>query len=410
LSEKKLRIVLPIAIIAIGFIITIILIKSRPPVPTRTRREYAPVVRAITVNKILHTIYIPSQGTVRPRTESNLVAEVAGKVIELSPVLASGGFFERGDVLLTIDPRDYESALTIARGQFAKVKLAFETEKAQAKIARDEWAEMGNGSLSPLATRELQVEEAKSALASANAALERAKRDLERTRISVPFTGRVKSKLVDLGQYVAPGTPVAAVYATDYAEIRLPVPDSDLAYLELPGDMSGENRVTNEPAVTLSADFAGKRREWNGRIVRVEGEIDPLTRMVYVVAQVDEPYGDGASVDRIPLAAGLFVEAEIKGITIADAVIIPRAALRPDSTVLVVDNENHLRFRKIDIFRMGRSDVIVIGGLQSGEKICISSLDAVSDGMKVRIFSSGRAHPAQTDSSNSDDLKPGAGE
>lgn len=388
MSERALKIILPIGILAVGLIVTVIMVKSRAPVATRPSSEYTPLVRVIEANPGAYKMSVAAHGTVRPRTETALVSEVAGRVIDVAPSFAAGGFFKKGDVLVRIDQRDYELAVVTAKGVVAQAKVRAELEQAQAKVARKEWEELGDGQASPLATREPQLEEARAALGSAEASLERAKLNLDRTRIEAPFDGRVKNKLADIGQYVAPGTPVANVFAVDYVEVRLPIPDSDLAFLAIAVNFNGSSSTNDGPEVILSADFAGARRQWRGRIVRVEGEIDPVSRMVNVVAQVNDPYGRSGNAGEFPLAVGLFVDAEILGREVEGAVILPRSALRGEDRVLVVDEESKLRFRKVDVLRVNRTEAVIVGGLGAGEKVCVSLLEAVTDGMKVRTAGS----------------------
>jgi RND family efflux transporter MFP subunit len=398
LSEKRLKIILPIGILAFGLLVTVVMLKSRAPVKTKPPSEYAPLVRMIAAEASSHQFTVKTQGTVAPRTESSLVPEVSGRIINISPSFASGGFFEQGDVLVTIDPRDYELAVVTARSQVAQAKVRLETEEAQAKVARKEWKELGDGSESPLATRELQVQEAHAELQAAEAALERAERDLDRTRIRAPFAGRIRQENADIGQYVSPGLPIATIYAVDYVEVRLPIPDGELAYLDIPLDYRGNQKFEQGPEVRLHSDFAGRHHVWTGRIVRMEGEIDPVSRMVHAVAQVDDPYGKGGSQNRMPLAVGLFVEAEIMGRVIENAVMIPRTALRGSNQVLIIDDENRLRFRDVEVVRTNREFAIIGGGIHSQEKICISSLEAVTEGMKVRLAGQDGNEP--TDSSD----------
>jgi multidrug efflux pump subunit AcrA (membrane-fusion protein) len=204
----------------------------------------------------------------------------------------------------------------------------------------------------------------------------------------------VRQKNVDVGQFVTIGSPVGVIYAIDYAEIRLPLPDSDLAFLDLPLVYRGQRASQKGPRVTLRADFAGQVHEWEGRIVRTEGEIDAESRMVHAVAQVTNPYGRGKDPGRPPLAAGLFVEAEIEGHHAKGIVALPRAALRENSRVLVVDSEDRLRFRTVDLLRVTREEVFVRAGLAAEERVCLSPLEAVTDGMKVRT-DSGDARAAE---------------
>lgn len=399
MSEKRLKIILPIAIIAFAAVVTLIMIKMRAPVPTRNKPAYAPVVRVMEAVPKSHQLVVTTQGTVTPRTEATLVSEISGRVVSVSPAFASGGFFRKGEVLVSIDSRDYELAVITARGQVAQAEVRAETEEAQAKIAREEWAELGSGEDSPLATRELQLKEARAALASAEAALEQAERNLERTRIRAPYDCRVREKMIDVGQFATMGSPAARIYAIDYAEIRLPVPDRELAFLDLPPDRRTSAGGADGPKVFLHADFAGSRRTWRGQIVRTEGEIDPVSRMVNVVAQVDDPYGRDTDSIQTPLAVGLFVEAKIIGRTVENAFVIPRSAVRNKSSVLVVDDADIIHFREIEILRMDRDKAIVTSGLQAGERLCITSLDVATDGMKIRtmIESDSTMQPVTTD-------------
>jgi len=396
LTEKKLKIFLPIAIMAIGAAAAVLMIKSRSPAATRPEREYTPLVRVIEVTPKKHRLIVSTHGTVGPRTETSLVAEVAGQVIEVAPSFASGGFFEKGDVLVKIDPTDYELAVVAARGQVAQGKVRAEQEEAQAKVARAEWERLGEGEASPLATRELQLQEARAALAAAEANLKKALRNLERSRIRAPFDGRVRAKLADVGRYLSPGAPVAEIYAVDYAEVRLPIPDAELAYLDLPPGFTGAAEGQSGPEVLLYADFAGARRQWNGRIVRIEGEIDPISRMVNVVAQVDDPYGRRGESNQVPLSVGLFVEADILGHELEGAVVLPRSVLRRENSVLVVDSESRLRFREVKVLRLGRTDAVITEGLRAGELVCLSTLEAMTDGMKVRTLKASSASGPDT--------------
>lgn len=387
---RILKIAAPFLILVAGVVATVVMIKSRSPVPTRPPQEYAPVVRVVEVEPKPHRMTVTTHGTVRPRTETVLVSEVAGRVMSTTPDFASGGYFEAGDVMLRIDPRDYELAVVTAKGLVAQARVRAETEQAQAEVAREEWKNLGGDRESPLATREPQLQEAMAALEAAEASLEVARRNLNRTAVQAPFACRVRKKMADVGQYVTPGTPVANIFAIDYVEITLPIADSELAYLELPFNYRGERADATGPEVLLHANFAGKYREWPGHIVRVEGEIDPVSRVVQVVAQVEDPYGrktDGAS---MPLAVGLFVEADISGREIENAVVLPRSAVRDGNTVLIVDDDNRVRFREVDVLRMNGEEAIIGKGLDRGDKVCISTLEAVTEGMKIRsILESG---------------------
>ena len=382
---RLLQIVLPVVVLAAAGLGAYTLIQNRPEVQVQVPVFEPPGVRVQRVVFQDVKLTVKSQGTVGPRTESQLAPEISGRVIRVAPSFASGGFFEAGDVLLEIDPYDYQQAVISARGQLAQARLRLAQEEAEADVARREWAALGRGDPRALTLREPQLEDARAALAAAEASLDRATRDLDRAEIRAPYAGRVRRKSVDIGQFVTVGSPVATIYAVDYAEIRLPLPDADLAYLELPLSYRGtENRVG--PRVTLRANFAGQTHEWQGRIVRTESEIDPVSRMVHLVAQVKDPYAPGTDPTRPPLAVGLYVEAEIEGNVVTGVVVLPRAALRGSSQVFVVDGESRLRFRDVDLLRATTEAVLVRAGLEEGEAVSLSPLEAVTDGMQVQIL------------------------
>jgi RND family efflux transporter MFP subunit len=386
MNKKWLKVVLPLLVLIIAGAGAATMILSRPVPETQIPEPPVPLVRVVEVRLADHTMTVISQGTVNPRTESTLVPEVAGRVIEVSPSFASGGFFEKDEVLLVLDPHDYRQALVQAQSAVAQAELRLALEQAEADVARNEWKELGEGGDPPPLTARLpQLAEAEAVLAAARAAMTTAERNLDRTRVRAPFAGRVRQKNVDVGQYVSPATPLGTIYAADFAEIRLPLPDEDLAFIDLPLVYRGEVPNERGPRVTLRTDFAGETYEWQGRLVRTEGEIDPRTRMVHAVARVKDPYARGAEGDQPPLAVGLFVEAEIVGHTLENVAAIPRSAVRDDGRVLVIDDENRLRFREVEIVRSSRDTVIVGAGLNDGERVCVSTLAAVTDGMRVRV-------------------------
>lgn len=384
-KQRRIMILLAVVILvaAGGGFAAMVLSREQPE--TRIPDAPLPLVRSHVVRLQDLTLTVASQGTVVPRTQSSLVPEVAGRVIEVSPSFNAGGFFEAGDLLLRIESNDYEQSLIQARAAVRQAELRLELQRAEAEVARQEWNDLGSGDGSPLTLRVPQLAEAEAALQAAIAARARAERDLERTEVRAPYSGRLLDKQVDVGQFVNRGTPVARIYAVDFAEVRLPLPDDQLAFVDLPLAYRGSDQETTGPTVTLRADFAGRSYDWVGRIVRTEGEIDPKTRMVHAVARIRDPYGHGSDPNRPPLAVGLFVEAEIEGRLVHDVVQIPRAALREGGRVLVIDAEDRLRFREIEILRSTGGRLIVSAGLSDGERVNLSPLAAVTDGMQVRV-------------------------
>jgi len=379
-----LKALLPVIIIVVAGLGAIRMIMNRPPVETLTPVIEPPGVRVHEVTLQDAPLAVTSQGTVQPRTESQLVPEIAGRVTWVATSFAEGGFFEAGDVLVKIDPFDYEQALVSARSQLAQARLRLAEEEAEAEVAQREWDTLGRGDPRELALRKPQLEDARASVAAAEASVERATRDLQRADVVAPYAGRVRTKNVDIGQYVRVGDTLATVYAVDVAEIRLPLPDDELAYLDLPLSYRGVQQQAR-PDVTLRATFAGETHAWNGRIVRTESEIDSVSRMVHAIAEVEDPYAPGPNPNRPPLAVGMYVEAEIRGRTARDVAVLPRQALRGRGQMLMVTPDDRLVFRTVDVLRTSTESVIVRAGLQAGELVVISPLDTPTDGMRVQL-------------------------
>ena len=365
-----LRILIPLAVLAGAGYGTYLLIESRPAPPIRVVEDPIQTVETIEAAFENVLLRVRSEGTVAPRIETELNSEVAGRVVEISPALVVGGFFEEGEVLFRLESREYELAVTRSRAAIAQANLRLETERQEAAVAEREWQLLDIGRPTPLALREPQIAEALASLASAEAALAQTEYDLERTVVRAPYDGRVRTERVDVGQFVQRGDSVADLYSVDAAEVRLPIPDAELAFVDLPlayRDSGGED--VSKPGVTIRAQFAGETHEWIGVIERTEGEIDPITRMVNAIARVEDPYSRSSNPGRPPLAVGMFVEAEILGRSSGEVAVLPRSAMRAGDQVLVVDLEGKLRFRTVDVYRMERERVLVRAGIDRGDRI-----------------------------------------
>lgn len=374
------RVILPIVILIVGFGLAGLIIATGPTLEQQAPPDNAPLVRVWNASPQTVQLKITAHGSVLPRTESDLVPEVAGRVTRISPNLVSGGFFKEGEVLLQIDPLDYELAVEQANAALASAR----SELASAERAHARQIDLAKRNL----TSETQTDDALNRMRAAQArlketraGLQRARRDLARTQLTAPYDGRVRTETVDVGQFVSRGAPVAKLYATDLAEVRLPVPDDELAYLDLPLDgLHAETAL--RPKVLLHATFAGQRHTWQGEVVRTEGEIDPQTRMINVIAQVAQPYVTVGT--RPPLAVGLFVEAEIMGEQVDQVYVLPRSAIQANNQVYVVNADNTLEFRDVDILRIVAEDVYITGGFRSGEKLSLSTVNNAIQGMRVR--------------------------
>lgn len=369
---------LPVAILAVAALVVVALVSSRPQLETAPREVVPPPVRVLTVTPTEVDLGVRSQGSVIPVTEADLVSEVAGTIVWTAESFEVGGFFDAGEVLLRLDRRDYELALASARAALAQAGVGLAREQAEADVAREEWEELGeDGEPGPLVLRQPQLAEARAQVEAALANMRRAELDLDRTAIRAPFAGRLRAKRVDRGEFVNRGVPLATIYAVDAAEVVLPVPDSELAFLDLP--LGGE-LGDRGPRVLLRAQFAGGRHEWEGRVVRVGGEIDPATRMVNLIARVDDPYR--ASGDRPPLSVGLFVDAEVVGRSVESVFQVPRGALVGADRVWLVE-DGRLVLRHVGILRADPEVVIVSDGLSAGDRISLTILESAVDGMRV---------------------------
>lgn len=388
--RRLARISLPILILAVCVAAGMLLIKTAPKAERRAPEPSLPVVEVIRVEPQAYGVTLHTQGTVSPRTQSSLIAEVSGRVEKVADELRSGGFFEPGQLLLQIDPRDYENAVTIARSELAQAKLDLQEEIARGEQAREDWQRLGlSGEPDKLALRKPQLASARAKVAAAEARLSQAATDLQRTRIEAPYAGRVLEKNVDIGQYVTPGTVLSRIYAVDYVEIRLPLSNSQLQYIDLPESYRDTDIAPAPVPASINARIGGHTYTWQGRIVRTEGDIDTDTRQWFVVAQVDDPYArrDG----RPPLKVGQFVTADIEGTRLEDVYVLPRAALRPDDQVLAVTPERTLSRLPVELL-WGTDEQVVVRGLDSGDEIVVSSAPFAVDGTRVRV--AGEAPPA----------------
>jgi len=376
------KVLLPIVILIVGFGMAAAIIATGPKLEQQAPPPSSPLVRIWSAEPSTVQMTSVTHGTVLPRSESELVPEVSGRVERLSPAMVTGGFFSKGSTLFQIEALDYEVALEQATAAVASAQSelvsARRAHARQLDLARKQST---SESLRDDALNRLRIAEA--ALRDANARASRARRDLARTRVTAPYDGRVRSERVDVGQFVTRGQSVATIYATDYAEVRLPVHDDELAFLQLPlASLEQEQQPANHPKVILRADFAGQAHTWEGRIVRTEGELDPQTRMINIVAQVDAPYQ--ASATRPPLAVGLFVEAEILGKVANNIFVLPRSAIQANNQVYVIDEANRLEFRDVDILRIVGEQVYVSSGFNRGETVCLSTVNNAIQGMAVR--------------------------
>jgi RND family efflux transporter MFP subunit len=382
-TRRGIQIVVVIGLIIIGGAGNWILKASRPPMEKREVAVAAPMARTVAVHTETISVPVRGHGTVRPVQEIQLVPQVGGKVVQISPAMVNGGAFEKGETLLTIDPADYRIAVTLAKARVQDAQSKFVLAQQESSVARSDWQQLNPGSEPPpLVAKKPQLETARANLAAQKAELERAKLNLDRTRLTAPFSGRVSKKNVDIGQFVSPGQPAAVIYSIEAAEIVMPMESDKLEWFTVPGFTSEESPT---PALrpythaTVYADIAGRRQNWEGVVVRAEGKVDERTRMINVVVRVNKPYAQ-----KPPLAPGLFATVNIDGRPIENGVIIPRAALREDNLVWVVNEDSRLTFRPVEVAFHAYSGIVIKSGLGDNEQIVVSPIKEITDGMAVR--------------------------
>jgi RND family efflux transporter MFP subunit len=388
------KIILPVLVLAVCFMAARAVIANRPEPQKRPQFRSTTSIDATRVATTDYPVIVRTQGLVGAAREGSLVPEVAGTITDVSPNFVVGGAFEAGETLLQIDDRDYQIALTLAEATFAQAAATLEEEKARSAQAADDWKRLGRaGKPSALTLRQPQLAAARASLEGARAQVQRAQLDLERTRIVAPYRGRLRAKSVDVGQYVNRGSAIAQIYSIDTAEIRLPITSHQLGFVDLPSTPSS----INQRKVTLHASIGGEAQEWAGKIVRTEGAIDPDSRQLFAIAQIDNPYQSGQT----PLRIGQYVKADVSGKVLKDVIVIPRSALREDREVLLVDELNTLQKRTVQVLWKD-AEVAVIGeGLEQGDVISLTSLGTVTNGSRVKATIDGK--PAASESATAGD-------
>ena len=368
--------IIPIFILGGFLFLAATLMATAPVLEPSAIKKLTTSVRVVEIQPKSVQLKVNSQGSVMPSMESQLIPEVSGKVAWMSPNLVAGGYFNTQDILIRVDDTDYKTKLNRAKATLSRAEAEQQhNEFEYRRMLSLEKRSLVSRSQLENALRAFRVADA--TLQDAQAAFQQAEQDIARTEITAPFAGLVRSENVDIGQFVSRGSPIATIYAGNQVEVRLPIADRQLAYLNIPVSMRGEIPVEFQPAVTLTAQYAGQTLEWKGRIVRSEAEIDVSSRMVQLVARVE------SKTDSVPLSVGLFVSAEIDGLAAENIVVLPREALRNDNQVLVVDKEDRLRFRKIEPLRLYQNDLLIRAGLQAGERVCVSPIQTAIEGMVV---------------------------
>jgi RND family efflux transporter MFP subunit len=362
-----------------------LLVGKPGPEPEPAPPFVPPVVDIRVVAPAAHSLSVETQGTVRPLREIKLVSQVGGRVEEVSPRFAQGGFFAVDEPLVKVEDVDYQFLIARAESQVAAARQRLAEEEGRALQAKREWRDLGSVQANALFLREPQLASAKAALRASEADLAAARLDLSRTSIAAPFNGRISEKFVDVGQYVSLGTVIATIYDTDVAQVRLPLTDQQVALLDLPLIYNNELPADREGVpVLLHARFANRQWQWQGKVVRTDASIDESSRVVYAVVEVQKPFERQPGSERPPLSPGLFVSATITGRQLQQVVELPRSALRSDGTVMVVDPAQLAQPQPVHVLDSD-ADNVWVQGLNAGARVIVRQPTLVVAGMQVTV-------------------------
>lgn len=390
--SKTLKIAAPVLIVVIAVALAVVLARSGDEPEKREREQAALLVDVVEPRIEEDRFRISAQGTVTPRIETDLVSEVSGKVVWMSEDFVSGGVFAEDQVLARIDPSDYETALLAAEAELAAARATLADEQARSDAAREDFRRLRGDAEEPgeLLLRLPQVARARAAVQAQEAAVERARRNLQRTRIKLPFNGMIRERSVDLGQYVTTGSNLGLAFSTDRAEVRLPLSEADLKFLDLPFAESG--RTIDRP-VTLIGSVAGHPARWDATLVRTEGVVDTNTRLTYVVAQIDDPYALDEGADHAPLPMGTYVQAEILGRDASGLVVLPTEAVHDGDTVYLANADDELEVRSVDVVRSTPQRVYVSGSLDADDRVITTAIPAPVPGLKLNVRNVSQTEP-----------------
>lgn len=379
--------ILPLLVVLMALVLTFVLVKSRKlPAPHETS-YLGPLVEVMPIAKTRHQIIVTGTGTVQSRREVNITPQVKGRVVEIADELVAGGVFRKGELLLAIEAADYELAIALARSSLAAAELDLLRNQNLAELARKEWYALNSGSSTiepdPLVVYEPQLKSARAQLEAASANVKQAELNLQRTRLFAPFDCYVRSEQVEMGQFLNAGSAVASLVGIDLMEVVVPLPLDELAWLRIP---RGSVEQTGSKA-TIELQSGGRTFQWHGTISRALGEIDPHNRMARIVVTVAEPFKSGQGREALllnDLLPGMFVEVRLLGEELADVFAVPRGALHDNDSLWVVDGENRLQIRAVEILRREREEVLIRSGVSADERIVLTNLSGAAQGMLLR--------------------------
>jgi len=369
----------PLLIIGISTVIASVLYMLGQVSPLPVQEQPPLDVNVQILAPIDYQIKIKSTGTTTPITKTVLTSEVGGEVIYRSKKFSEGSSVISGEILAKIDDTDLQLQYKNALLQLASAEVQFAVQQAEAEIAQEAWEQVGEGTAKDLTTKKPQLKQAKAALEVAKAQVQSSEKKLNKTEITAPYTGRIQNINIDLGSTIVPGQPVGSIYTSNEIEVTLSVKDSDLQFLDIPMDGRKLN-PDQKSIVIIKSLYKGEMQQWAGNLERVDGVIDPMTRMIKLIANFKNNFIEET---KPILPIGLFVEAEINGKQLEDMFMIPNTALTPNDELLVLNQDDALEIRKIKVVTKMKNYILVKEGVKAGERVVISKLSIITNGMLV---------------------------
>jgi len=367
------KIIPAVVVIVITVSVLFLMAKFKPDIDKKDDAQIIQTVETINIRAIDFVIPITTEGMVLPKTSIAFSSEISGKIISVAAQFSNGGRFTAGDVLVTVDPLDYELAITRAQANVSAKIASLYLEQAKSDLAKDDWKKYGKkGQPTALNLNLPQVASAKAALAGAQADLLLAKRNLAKTKIVAPFDGAMFTKNVDVGQFVAIGTVLATIASTQTAEIRVALSDQQL-------DKSGLNSSIDNITVKIRSEET-HNIQWQGRVVQIEAQRDARTLMNFVVIEVQQPF----SQQSIPLRFNTFVEVEFDGQTLHSVYALARNYMMLNHQVKILDSQSRLAIRSVEVGYADDSSFYITAGLNSSDQVIVTQLPGLKSGSQLK--------------------------
>lgn len=384
----KAKFVLPLIVLIIACAVTAMLFVTKPAIEEEETDVPELTVDVYTAIYDKHVWSSRFQGSVRAKTDIELVSQVTGKVVEVSDQFIEGGQFKAGEMLIKIDDADYQVALKSAEAAVASAEVDLDIELASASTNAREWQELQGRPIeeaNPLRLNKPQTMRAKARLDAAMAELDAAKLNLSRTIITAPFDGRIMTKSAELGQFLSRGTSVGRVFSTDMMEIRIPMTDIQIGELGL--NLGYQSDADSKLTANVSANFGIEFQQWTGYLKSVDASIDSDTRLLYSTIVVEEPFVRNEQ-HSSPLVPGLFVDVELLSTQPLEGIKIPRTALRKGTQIYVAD-DGKLRIKTVRVMYTSEEFAILSNAnssfVEAGDQVIVSSVPGAYEGMPIKI-------------------------